>query len=176
MKVENVGNKKAWIALFSVLGVVIAGLIIAIIVVVATRSKPEEIAQEDSGALAIYLNGNEEITKIILGEKLESEATLGLISEKIEMADNDITKAMLKRDYYLTMLSIYGADESKKDEILNGLIWVEDILQTSDSAENLVNAALAYQDFDLYRKYITVAKERDPSYQSIYDITKGASE
>lgn len=178
---ENVGNKKAWIALFSVLGVAIVGLVIAIVVVLANRNNDSsevisEADQEYNSAVLTYLDDNEEIATAVVEQKLDGEAMLKLLKEKIDSAENEKTKAMLEQDYYMTMFAVYGADESKKEEILNGLIKVEEILQTADSSENVASIALAYYEIDLYQKYVDISINRDPDYKSIYDMLEGISE
>lgn len=190
MEVENVGKKPnrsakkmttktKWIILFSVLGAVIVGLVIAIIVVVVNRDNALEVTEEVSEydeALAIYLDDNAEVATAVVNQDLDGEGMLKMLKEKVNAADNEITKAMLEEDYYMTMFAVYGADESKKDEIINGLIEVEKILGDSRSAESVAAAALGYRDFDVYKKYVEIIKERNPEYESIYDILGGEPE
>ena len=181
---ENVGNsgvvnKKPWIIGFSVVGVVIVGLVIAIVVVSVVRNTNSREASEDvleaNDAISVYFDDNGEIAKTIVDEKLDGDAILKLIKEKIDTAEDETVKAMLEEDYYTTMFSVYGADATKKDEILNGLIRVDELLHTFDSAEAVATMALAYSDFDLYQKYVTILKELDPNYQSAYEAVEGLS-
>ena len=185
MKVESVGekpiNKKKWVILFSVLGALIVGLIIAIVVVLIIRNnKPQDvtqsISQEYNEALTVYFDDNENIADAIVEQNLDSEGMLKLIKEKIDVAENEMVKAMLEEDYYMTLFSIYGADESKKDEILNGLIKVEEVLKTAEASEAVANIAFAYYDFDMYQKYVDITKERNPAFKSIYDVIEETEE
>lgn len=194
MEVENVGKKpkksvkklttkSKWIILFSVFGVAIVGLVIAIVVVLVNRNNDDDSQeivdnsnQTYDEALQIYLDDNEEISGLIVENNLEGEAMLKLLKEKIDTTENEIVKAMLEKDYYMTMIAVYGVDKSKKDEILDGLVRVDEVLQTSDSAESVVNAAIGYNDYKLWERYIAIAKERDPDYQSIFDIIEEDSE
>lgn len=194
MEVENVGKKpkksvkklttkSKWIILFSVFGVAIVGLVIAIVVVLVNRNNDDDSQeivdnsnQTYDEALQIYLDDNEEISGLIVENNLEGEAMLKLLKEKIDTTENEIVKAMLEKDYYMTMIAVYGVDKSKKDEILDGLVRVDEVLQTSDSAESVVNAAIGYNDYELWERYVAIAKERDPDYQSIFDIIEEDSE
>lgn len=191
MEVEKVGKKPRksakklttktkWIILFSVLGAAIVGLVIAIIVVLVVRGNnapevTEEITEYDE-ALGEYFDDNDDVATAIVDQQLDGEGILKLIKEKIDVAENEMAKAMLEEDYYMTMFAVYGADESKKDEIINGLIEVEKILGDSKSAESVAAAALGYRDFDIYKKYVEIVKERNPDYQSIYDMLGGEPE
>ena len=176
---ENVGNKKAWIAVFSVFGVVIVGLVIAIIAVAINRNNSSEVAEnidsEYDEALTIYFNDNGEISDTAISQKLDIQETLKLLKEKIDVAENEMTKAMLEKDYYLIEFSLNDNDDAKKNEILNGLIRVDEILKTADSSEAVANVAFAYHDFDMYDKYVAITKERNPDFQSVYDAIKEMS-
>ncbi|MDO5480160.1 MAG: hypothetical protein Q4F58_00595 [Candidatus Saccharibacteria bacterium] len=184
MNVESVGekpiNKKKWIILFSVLGVLIVGLIIAIVVVVINRNNSPETTeytdQEYNDVLVLYFDDNEEIATTVVNQELNGEDMLKLLKEKIDDEKNEKTRAMLEEDYYTIMFSIYGKDESKRDEIINGLMRVEEILQTAESAEAVADAALGYNELDLYNKYVAFAKERNPDYKSVYEMVEGLSE
>lgn len=178
---ESVGekpiDKKKWVILFLVLGILIVGLIIAIVVVLVVRNNGsseiiDETNQGQDEAVSAYLDDNGEIATAIVEQKLDGEGMLKLLKEKIDSAENEKTKAMLEQDYYMTMFAVYGADDGKKDEMLNGLIKVDEILQTANSSESVASVALAYHDFDLYQKYVDISKNRDPDYKSIYDIVE----
>lgn len=187
---ENVGKKPGksvgkltvkskWIILFSVFGVAIVGLVIAIVVVLANRNNSQEVtnsvSQQYDEALSIYFDDNEAIAGEIVAQDLQGEALLNAIKAKIEAAENEMARAMLESDYYYMMIAVYG-EEANKDEIVNGLIKVDDILKTGKSAESVANAGIFYHDYDLYEKYIKIAKERDPEIKSIDDTLEGEEE
>lgn len=184
MNVESVGekpiNKKKWIILFSVFGVLIVGLIIAIVVVLIIRNnntqEVPEVNDEYNGALMLYLDDNEDIATTVAAQELDGEGMLKLLKEKIDSEENEMTRAMLEQDYYMTLFAVDVSDTSKKDEILNGLIRVEEILKTASASEAVANIALAYGDFDLYYKYADITKERDPDYKTIYEMAEEFSE
>ena len=177
-RLNGVGEKPKtmWAILFSVLGVLIVVLIIAIAAVLISRNNnnSQEVAEDSdpeyNEAVSTYFNDNEEIAAEIANQGLDGNALMDLIKKKIDTTENEITKAMLEQDYYMTMFSTYGADEGKKDEILNGLIKVDEVLKTVESAENVANIALAYYDFDTYDKYVEIIREKNPDYKSIYDM------
>jgi hypothetical protein len=87
-----------------------------------------------------------------------------------------MVKAMLEQDYYMTMFSVYGPDENRKDEILNGLIRADEILHNYKSADSVASVALAYYELDLYNKYVDIIKKIDPNYKSFYDVLEGMEE
>lgn len=189
MEVENVGKKpksakklttkNKWIILFSVFGVVIVGLVIAIVVVLVNRNNPQEVAENDESyneAFSLYADDNEEIANLIVEQDLSDEEMLKLLKEKVDAAENEKTKAMLEVDYYLTMFAVQGRDEGKKEEIMNGLIGAYDVLHTFDAAQAVANSAFAYDDLDLYNEYVKIMKEINPSYKSFFDALEEMSE
>ncbi|MBR3269648.1 hypothetical protein IKG07_00085 [Candidatus Saccharibacteria bacterium] len=176
MKVEKVGeDRKKWVVLLSVLGVIIVGLVVAIVVILVTRNNEPQIApsvnDEYDETLFAYYVDNEEIADRIVKENLEGEDLLKVIKEKIDAAENRGARAMLEQDYYLTMFATYGPDdETKKEEIMNGLIRANDVLLTARSAEMVATTALSYHDYATYEQYIGIAKDRDPSIKSIDEM------
>ena len=174
-------DKKRWVILFSAFGVVIVGLIIAIIAVAANRGdgKPvsEEISEYDK-AFMVYSVDNSEVATTIANQNLNSEQILGLIKEKIDTATDEMAKAMFEEDYYSMMVSVYGidVDAAKKEEILNGLMRADGVLKTASSAVSVANVALIYNNQEIWEKYRAIAKQRDPNIEDIQDAMERIGE
>lgn len=174
-------NKKRWVILFSAFGVVIVGLVISIVVVVATRgggeSADENISEYDK-AFMVYSVDNSEVAKTIANQNPDSEQILELIKERIDAASDEMAKAMLEEDYYSMIVSLYGdnIDTVKKEEVLNGLIRADTVLKTASSAVTVANIAFLYNDRGLWEKYRAIAKQRDPQIEDIQDAIERGSE
>lgn len=168
--------------LFSILGILIVGVIIAIIIVVVNRNNSKTSNSNDGTGTSVeestgevsdkevvesYEEIGEEITMKIIeaqetgdgSEGARVELLLSLLEEKIESVKNEKIKAMLAMDYYMARLA-QNPGEDAKDEIMNGLFNVDDILKTSDSAFAVMNAAIYFGDQDLKDKYYAIGMER----------------
>ena len=165
---ENVGkkpldepvDKKRWVILFSAFGVVIVGLIIAIIVVAANRggSKPvnEDVSKDE--IYRDYLKDIDEINDIVADEEYNPERVLSLYTEKIDATKDRTLKLLLKKDYYY-MLSVYYED-GVREEVLKNLIEIDNELQAVDTALMIANRAGYYGNEELRSKYNEIADER----------------
>lgn len=184
--------------LFSVLGVLIVGIVIAIVIIVVNRNNrtsngdtdaninveesTEEISDEE--VVESYEDISREITLKIVeaqevadngGEGIDLDLLLNLLKEKIESVKNEKIKAMLAADYYMSRLS-QNPGEDAKDEIMNGLYGVDDILKTSDSAFKVMNAAVYFADQELANKYYAIGMERaaaEDANRATEDNTEG---
>ena len=170
-------NKKKIIIFVSVFAVVVVGLVIAIVAVLVNRgNKNVSVSDEIDGTVEETsdeaMNTFEDIAREITLKVVEAdeaagedstgmsiEELLGLYQEKINSVDDVKVKAMLQAEYYMVKLSQNPGEEAK-DEILNGLIEVDKILKTSDSALRVSNAASFYGDQDLADRYYVIASER----------------
>ena len=172
MEVENVGKKPnrsakkmttktKWIILFSVLGTVIVGLVIAIIVVaVAKNTKPEPIHSDLSEGEVYdeYFKTTDEINAGIENENYDANQVLETYREKIKATKDETVRLMLEKDYYY-LLSISSNDDVK-EEVLDALVIIDDRLQTVVTALAVVNRAEYYGETELADKYNNIANER----------------
>ena len=177
-------NKKNWVILFSVFGVAIVGLVIAIVVIlIARNNKPEEEIDPHQNEMEIEIKEKSEAEE-------EYEKTMNFIN--IELGDtnaedideisrvygyyidhmsNQEARAMMEVDYY-QMLMIYDTNKEKKQEILSSLIRIDGEVQTLNSAATVINAAGYYDDNAIYNKYNQILLERaemeglDPSVEA----------
>lgn len=196
---ENVGKKPArkmsskakWIILFSVIGAMIVGLIIAIVVILVNRGNnngasndSSETAQQstDEAAVQTYEEITSEIAQKIIeaaGENGEGEMDpaelASLYQEKIDATTDEKVRAMLMSDYYMVKLSQNPGIEMK-DEIINGLLEVDKILETPASAMKISNVAFYYGDEELGNKYYAIAMERGNSVEENVDGTEQTGE
>lgn len=168
---KKMATKTKWIILFSGFGVLIIGLVIAIVVVAVNRgsgandllSKPvvEEGGMNDEELNATYGDFAQEINNKMsnVDEQYSGEDILNIYMQKIEEVTDKRLKAMIEQDYYTMMLAVYPGDE-KKEEIINGLIAADAILKTPRSALMVANGASWYNDTELAEKYTNVAYDR----------------
>lgn len=162
-------SKRILFLVFLALGALIVVLIITIaVVIVKNHDRNVEVVEqninelENVEATSIYTNDVGDIAKTIVEQESDDVDVLKLYEEKISSTDDLVAKALLENDYYAIMASTYGVDNSsKKEEVLNGLKRTDDILQTYDSAMSMANVAFYYDDYELCKTYINIAKERD---------------
>ena len=168
---KKMATKTKWIILFSGFGVLIIGLVIAIVVVAVTRGSadsPQTTPVIEPGGMndeELDIKYNE-ISADIIGKMLNEgeqqysgEDILELYKQKIEEISDKRLKAMIEADYYTMMLSVYP-DEDKKGEIMDGLIKTDDVLRTARSALMVANGASWYNDSELEEKYTNIAYDR----------------
>ena len=182
MEVKPVGekpiDKKKWVILFSAIGVVIVGLAVAIIVVLATRNNTSSNnngggntnnnssnnAGQDTAPskeeLALYDEGmNEVMSNSVLTGNASIGDVVAMIKEKMDAETNEKVKALYAIDYYMYYSGL-DANKEKKDEILNGLIEADKIVQSTNSAATIITVASFYEDQDLVDRYSSIMEER----------------
>lgn len=168
---ENVGknplakpiNKKAWIIGFSVTGVVIVGLVIAIVVMLVTRGNKafeEPIVYDtwEDEVRAKYVDDTDQISEEADDEEYSLEKLMDLYAKKIEEEEDEKARLLLEKDYYY-LLSIVGSRDLK-DQIMSKLIEIDNKLQMPDTAFAIVNRAKYYGDEELEREYNKIGNDR----------------
>jgi Na+-transporting methylmalonyl-CoA/oxaloacetate decarboxylase gamma subunit len=189
MKVERAGEKpkrpakklttkNKWIILFSTFGVVIVGLVIAIVVVLVTRglSAAEEAAKQKEAEQAetqeytpkektegekiyeeVSTNINSKLDDVYAGDQ---EEIFSVYEEYINLTTNEEAKALLQLDYY-QMVMLYDFNREKGQEVLDNLVKIDDSLKGVNSAATILNAAEYYGDTGLYERYASILIERE---------------
>ena len=171
--VEMPVNKKKWAILFSVIGVVIVGLVIAIIVVAVVKNNkpadkeseptdtPTYTQKEKSEGEQIYEQASIAIADNLDGVDAEDESEIfNVYSEYIDVVTNEEAKALLRLDYYQVVMN-YDTDKKQKKEVLDAVVEIDEVLKTIDSGIVVINAADYYEDEDLYEKYNKIVNERE---------------
>lgn len=190
-KVSNVGKKPAkklttktkWIILFSSFGVVIMGLVVAIVVVLVTRNnniednscKPAgEMTEKEirERALAVaesdYTVIYEAINKVIQSmQEPTEEDVVPLYEYYIGETESEYAKAMLQSDLLLTLMG-YDTENTDGDRLIEEAQVVDDVLKTPNSAALIMNLAQAYGKVELYNQYEEIMIQRE--IESGYDI------
>lgn len=175
MEVENVVekpvNKKKWAILFSVLGVIILGLIIAIVVILIVRNNTPSVADETNEPVEYVPKEQTEGEQIYeqvmasISSKLDdvyaddTEEIFAIYDEYMELVQNEEAKALLTLDYY-QLVMLYDTNKEKKQEVLNTLIKTDSFLKGLDSAASVINAASYYGEDDLVEEYNRIMVER----------------
>ncbi|MDO5451920.1 MAG: hypothetical protein Q4F56_02425 [Candidatus Saccharibacteria bacterium] len=163
-KEQNKSEKTLRVVLAS-MGVLIVGVIIAIVVVAMNRSnKPEEYTIPISPEYQVATT-YEEISTEIGNKILEYEiadspvAVTELYKAYADRAKDEEVKDMLMLDYYFHLI---GQDHnfSQKDEIVSQLKSIDSRLQTVDSALNVMWAGYYYNDYNLMEEYKPILEER----------------
>lgn len=165
---ENAGNsgavnKKFWIILFSVLGVLIVGLVIAIVVVLVMRGgNPTEPVHSDLSneeALRKEFDVTNEIREEVEDWVYNPDELLASYLQKIRNEKDEKTRLLLSKDYYY-YLSIFGNGDDLEQQVLDGLIDIDNKLQMIDTALMIVNRAEYYGNEELKNKYNEIANSR----------------
>lgn len=181
-------TKSKWIILFSIIGLLIVGLVIAIVVILTTRGSSnsdnsgsgaaqtpvvEEGQMNDEELNAAYGEFDQEIAEKMAntGEQYSSEDILKIYAQKIEEVTDKRLKAMIAGDYYTMMMMVNPGDE-KKEEIVNGVIEADAVLQTARSALIVANVAANYNDGDLEDKYLDIAYDRMDLTEDVRRVLK----
>lgn len=94
-----------------------------------------------------------------LGEQEDSTAIEEIYKPYLNDVQNEKVRAMLLQDYYFEIMS-YDYTQKRKNEVINGMIEGDDILQTETSGLNVKTAAYYYNDNKTSKKYETILKER----------------
>ena len=189
MEVENVGNnpsekpvnKRFWIIVFSAIGVVIVGLIIAIIVVSINRNSSEDPLAKDPSQAEDSGDGSEnpddsdepseeetlyqEISYTIRDALTEidaedSEQIFAIYKEHIDDTSDVRVKAMIEIDYYGVVMA-YDENKERGNEVLDRLTKIDEGLKTISSAASVMNAADYYGNTDLYNQYNAILIDRE---------------
>lgn len=177
VEVKRRGNSSRTLKItLGVLGVLIFGLVIAIIVVINNRggTQDEQVAEEvttDTEAKTEIVEERTEVETIYDGiiESIDNELSEVYVEDKdeifriykqyIDITEDEQVKAMIKVDYY-QMAMIYDVDKSHGEEILDELVKLDDTLKSIDSAVTVVNAADYYGNTELYNNYSAILTER----------------
>ena len=167
-------SKKKWGIIAAVIAVLVIAAVTVVVVVLNNNTNnnttPEEPAGEitngniNEEAMKVYKAASSEITKKILedskaGTDVSGKGVINLYLEKISETKNAIAKAMLLLDYYQTLM-VYQPTLDIKDSIMNGLIDVDKILETGNSAMAVADAASYYGDTETAERYNQIANER----------------
>lgn len=179
---KKMATKTKWIILFSGFGVLIVGLVIAIVVILATRGSADtnQVSNATGGisdeeADAIYDEGiNELMNSFTLDENTSFESIVAAIKEKMDTATDDKVRARYAIDYY-SYLPILNQDVESMDEIIEALVEADSIVQTTHSASAVMTMANFYGNQDLYDRYANILHERavEDDAKSMEDYEKG---
>lgn len=159
-------SNKVWIIILSIFGVLIVGLIIAIVVVknlpkgeMDNGNNDEPVTAEES-AYNEYEKYHERAWE---GIEYPTPENIQTVMERcLELAaetDDETVKAMLKTEYY-QMMMVYDTTNEHKEEVLDGLIEVDNFLSSVSSACDVANAAYYYGDMETGDKYSAIASDR----------------
>ena len=158
--------------LLACMGVVIVGLVVAIVVVAVNRNSgsgesggDESEDGEVTYASPIYESYDKlsEEFSIALGEMDQATTTtediLELYQTYVDRATDELVKAMLMVDYYLVMMA--GDSEGvRKTEVIDGLVATDGIVGSVKSASAVAVAATYYGDEELKTRYQALADVR----------------
>lgn len=169
--VEKPVDKKKWVILFSILGVMILGLIIAIVVILIVRNN-NPVASDEPNEPVEYVpkeqTEGEQIHEQVMASissKLDdvyaddTEEIFAIYDEYMELVQNAEAKALLTLDYY-QLIMLYDTNKEKKQEVLTTLIRTDSFLKGLDSAASVINAASYYEDDALVEEYNNIMIER----------------
>lgn len=160
----NAPKNKLLVAILGIFGVLIVGLIIAI-VVVKNLPKGEEVEVDvnltaDQVVYKKYLDFQNEILEEYSYISRENKNAILEKYKKYAAETNDeVLKVLLNTGYYQTLM-LYDDDGVYKDEALNGLIEIDKGAKTVDSAINVANAARYYGDSALVEEYSAIIENR----------------
>lgn len=167
--VKKASNKTLAIVLASI-GILIVGVIIAIVVVLTTRSGGEvasetsDISEDDTivteKATEEYLKLSDEIMTVIQKSGVnDEEYVLSTFKNYASKVENKVVSAMLKMDY-LNMEMMYDLNKEKGEEILDDAMRIDQSLRTVDSAVVVLNMADYYGNTEVYEKYEKILNSR----------------
>lgn len=148
--------------LLACMGVVIVGLVVAI-VVVKNLPKPQEPQVEEvsiDDETEYYAISNEIWRKIARDEaEMDGEKILALYKERIEETTDEDTKLMLTMDYY-EFVMMYDTNYERKTEIEEAMLAADEKLKTPLSAAKVISMAISYDNQELKAKYTAILDER----------------
>lgn len=178
---KRMATKTKWIILFSGFGVLIVGLVIAIVVVAATRTTSVEddsckpvgemteqeiidraLAVAESDYSVIYEAINEVIQSM---QEPTEEDIVSLYEHYIGETESEYAKAMLQSDLLLILMG-YDTENVEGDRLIEEAQIVDEVLKTPNSAALIMNLAQAYGRTELYDRYeeIMIQREIDKGY------------
>lgn len=153
-------KNKIWLGVLGAFLVAIVGLVIAIVVVKNLPRGEKESMTSEELAYKEYID----FQAGILSEfnYISSDNKDEVLKKYIDAANNtnnETLKVLLKTGYYQTIMT-YDYDRSHKDEVLNGLIAIDESVMTVDSAVTVANAAQYYYDNELVERYNVIINDR----------------
>lgn len=167
MEVESTGatasdasKNKILFVILGVLGVAIVGLTIAIIVV---KSMPKGDKDDERGPVNVaydnYENVRQEIVDAVADSDSDDTEIIELYQTNINEAKDEQTKAYLMKDYYEEIMA-QDIEMVKGNEVIDGLVGVDKILNDATSAMAVWSAAEYYGITDIANKYKSISEER----------------
>lgn len=161
MEEPNLGEEKSkkqprerriLIGVLSALVVVIVGLVIAVVVIVNNNR-----AEEEKNAQVLYESEIGE--KISALEPGDIEGGIRVYQDYIDRAVNPENQAVL-----YTMRSIWITDVDRRDEYksqaIEDILAADFLLESAESAVNVINVAYSYDDEELADEYQKILSER----------------
>ena len=182
VKADSVCTNKKLAIFLSVMGIAIIGLSIAIVVVVVKRNETpafeEEVEPlpEELQPYATYNETKDEITDKILEDDIAGDLTAmaELYKRYADEVTDETVKQLLLTDYYSTLMAT-DYTLSRKNEIIGEMKKIDEHLQTTDSALNVMWAGYYYSDYDLMREYRAILEERGFDVSNVDYMLEGVS-
>ena len=165
----DTSKSKIFFAVLGVLGVLIVGLVIAIVVVknlpkgdefVDESAVKEVIPSEKTQSEQIYEQYSDSINAELQNMSADNkDDALALYEYYIGSVDDEEVKNMLSVDYY-QLIMLYDVDKTQKDLVISGLLEKDNALKNVSSAVVIINAASYYENEALLDQYEKILEER----------------
>ena len=166
----DTSKNKIFFAILGVLGILIIGLIVAIVVTknlpkdtdgLVDESEVQEVTpSEKTESEQIYEQYSDSINAELQNMPVEDkDGALALYEYYIGEVDDEEVKNMLSVDYY-QLIMLYDVDKTQKDLVISGLLEKDNALKNVSSAVVITNAASYYGDESLLEQYENILMER----------------
>ena len=178
-KAEPVGKelglkqKKIWMSVFFSTGILIIGLVVAILVVINTRDShnnncttiddltEEEVEEyEQQVVIEAYGKIQEAIAKVINASADKGEkTTVSTYQYYISQTENTVVKNMLRSEL-LNIEMAYDTEKTRGDELIAVAMEIDDEMRSINSAGLIMILAEYYGKTDIYDEYAAILEER----------------